>query len=203
MSSSVFPVPLSGIQDSILDAKGDLIVASAADKPARLGVGANGTVLTADSAEATGLKWAAGGASFVGCILANSTTQSIPNNTDTAITWNTETVDTDGFHSTVSNTSRITIPSGKAGKYLINMVASGDTYSSGTGQSQLNLYKNGSFIVGDAEPNFSNFNTYIQYSLIVNASVNDYYEMYIFQNQGTSRTWYIDSAQFAMTYLGA
>lgn len=43
---------------TILDAKGDLISATAADTPARLAVGANGTVLTADSAEATGLKWA-------------------------------------------------------------------------------------------------------------------------------------------------
>ena len=43
---------------TILDAKGDLISATAADTPARLAVGANNTVLTADSAEATGLKWA-------------------------------------------------------------------------------------------------------------------------------------------------
>ena len=49
----------NAIQNAIVDAKGDLISATAADTPARLAVGANGTVLTADSAETTGLKWAA------------------------------------------------------------------------------------------------------------------------------------------------
>ena len=42
-------------------AKGDLFPASAADTVARLAVGANNTVLTADSTAATGMKWAAGG----------------------------------------------------------------------------------------------------------------------------------------------
>jgi len=56
----------NAIQNAIVDAKGDLIAATAADTPARLAVGTNGQVLTADSAEATGLKWAAaGGGSLV------------------------------------------------------------------------------------------------------------------------------------------
>ena len=49
----------NAIQNAIVDAKGDLISATAADTPARLAVGANDTVLTADSSTATGLKWAA------------------------------------------------------------------------------------------------------------------------------------------------
>jgi hypothetical protein len=46
------------VQRAVLDAKGDIIVASAADTPGKLGVGTNGQVLTADSAEALGVKWA-------------------------------------------------------------------------------------------------------------------------------------------------
>jgi hypothetical protein len=49
----------SAINPNIVDAKGDIIAATAADTVARLAVGANDTVLTADSSTATGLKWAA------------------------------------------------------------------------------------------------------------------------------------------------
>jgi hypothetical protein len=49
----------NAIQNAIVDAKGDIIAATANDTPARLAVGANNTVLTADSSTATGLKWAA------------------------------------------------------------------------------------------------------------------------------------------------
>ena len=44
---------------STLTTKGDLLSMDSGPSLARLGVGANGTVLTADSGEATGLKWAA------------------------------------------------------------------------------------------------------------------------------------------------
>lgn len=47
----------NAIQNAIVDAKGDLIAATAADTPARLAVGTNGQVLIADSTAATGLKW--------------------------------------------------------------------------------------------------------------------------------------------------
>jgi hypothetical protein len=46
------------VAKTIVDAKGDIIAATAADTVSRLAVGANATVLTADSSTATGLKWA-------------------------------------------------------------------------------------------------------------------------------------------------
>ena len=50
----------NAIQNAIVDAKGDLIAASANDTPARLAVGANGETLVADSSTSTGLRYTAG-----------------------------------------------------------------------------------------------------------------------------------------------
>jgi len=52
-------VTVTNSMATAIDAKGDLVPGTGADTFARLAVGANNTVLTADSAEATGMKWAA------------------------------------------------------------------------------------------------------------------------------------------------
>jgi hypothetical protein len=49
----------NAIQNAIVDAKGDLISATANDTPARLAVGANGESLVADSSTSTGLRYQA------------------------------------------------------------------------------------------------------------------------------------------------
>ena len=52
-------VTVTNSMATAIDAKGDLVAGTAADTFARVAVGTNGQVLTADSSEATGLKWAA------------------------------------------------------------------------------------------------------------------------------------------------
>jgi hypothetical protein len=74
IDSTVFTNAGAAIAKTIVDAKGDLIAATAADTVSRLAVGANDTVLTADSTAATGLKWATAAAG--GMTLLSTTTLS-------------------------------------------------------------------------------------------------------------------------------
>ena len=73
-------IPINGtaaIQSTIVDAKGDLIVGTGADAVSRLAVGTNTYTLVADSAEATGLKWAApaGGGKVLQVVSATTSTR--------------------------------------------------------------------------------------------------------------------------------
>jgi hypothetical protein len=87
----------NAIQNTIVDAKGDLIAATAADTPARLAVGTNGQVLTADSTEGTGLKWAA---ASTGKLI-----QVVQSTYATAVTNSTSTLTNTGLTATITPTS--------------------------------------------------------------------------------------------------
>jgi hypothetical protein len=188
-----------------IDAKGDLIGGTGADTFARLAVGANGTVLTADSAETTGLKWATpAAASFVGVSLTETAAQSISNSTWTAITFTTEQFDTDSFHSNVSNTSRITIPSGKGGKYLFTSHISFNA-TNGTGRRQTRFYKNGSPVdisLVEIPPTSTAF-VQMPNSIILDLVATDYVEVFAFQSSTISLNTYEPTVSFQAQFLGA
>ena len=81
----------SAIQSTLVDAKGDLLTATAADTPARLAVGTNGYVLTADSTATTGIKWADPGSNgkvlqMVTATYSTETTNSTSTYADTNLT---------------------------------------------------------------------------------------------------------------------
>lgn len=56
MAISIIQYPVPQV---LVDSKGDMFVATADNTVGKLSVGANNTVLTADSNEAGGVKWAA------------------------------------------------------------------------------------------------------------------------------------------------
>ena len=63
----------AAIPKSLVDAKGDIIAATADNTPARLAVGTNGQYLQADSTASTGLKWATPATASSGFVFINST----------------------------------------------------------------------------------------------------------------------------------
>jgi len=83
IDTTVFNNASAAIAKTIVDAKGDIIAATAADTVSRLAVGANDTVLTADSTAATGLKWAAPGGGDTWTLLSTTTLSSVGSNTVT------------------------------------------------------------------------------------------------------------------------
>jgi hypothetical protein len=179
----------TGIQPSIVDAKGDIIAATAADSVSRLAVGSNNQVLTADSATATGLKWAtpASGSTFVGCSAFHSTTFTVNGYANTVVPLNSENFDTDAFHSTSTNNSRMTIPSGKAGKYIYSYQVKMNTFSNGA-FLRCQVFKNGSSIMetrfgtdgdGGSAAMFAN-------SILLDLAVGDYIELYLYHQTGVT-----------------
>jgi len=73
-------VTVTNSMATAIDAKGDLVAGTGADTFSRLAVGANDTVLTADSTAATGLKWAtvaSGGMTLIASGTLSGTTVSI------------------------------------------------------------------------------------------------------------------------------
>ena len=202
IDTTVFTNAGAAVSKSLVDAKGDIIAATADNTVDRLAVGANGTVLTADSVEATGLKWATpAGAALVGCRLAKSTTQSIANNTDTALTFDTESWDTDAFHDNSVNNTRITIPSGKDGKYVVYMEIDMPPMNN---QTYTILKKNGSTVSfpevrQNTSGGFTNkFTNSVQIALVAT----DYIEFFINQNSTVSQNAGTNTS-FGVHYLGA
>lgn len=143
---------------------------------------------------------------FSGCFLYATSAQSIATGTQTAILYQAENFDTDNYHSTVSNTSRITIPSGKAGKYLFNFSVT-QTTGATTGYRQVRILKNG----GTSDFNVARYfeqtsgEVWTCGSIILDAAVGDYFECAFMQNSGSAMS--LDSGSnrnyFQCVYLGA
>ena len=197
---------------STMTTTGDILYASAANTPARLGIGSTDQVLKVTGGLPVWATPASTTPAFIGCIAINSdhNTPFTSVGTEVAIPFaQTELVDTHNFHSTSSNPSRFTIPTGYDGKYLIQL-------NIGLASHNPDLYiyilKNGSKLVsadglvngqivrqGNAYQQGDTFNV----GLVVTGVAGDYFNWNIVVVSAGSGTNTIDRARCSFTYLGA
>ena len=202
-------VTVTNSMATAIDAKGDLVVGTGADTFARLAVGTNGHTLVADSAETTGLKWAApaSGSTFAGCNLYITTNVSVANSTWVKIPWDAENFDTDAYHSTSTNNTRITIPSGKGGYYQVNVSTQWSTFNEAI--VRIGLYKNNSLITQNSSTKTTSFRGFYTYSHIFSLAATDYLEIAV-NHEGSGGSQNLKGNDFSelatmcsVGYLGA
>ena len=121
IDTTVFTNAGAAIAKATVDAKGDLIAGTADNTVARLAVGTNGHILVADSAEATGLKWAAPAAGGKVLQVVNATT--------------TTSTSTNGNFTNATNCSATITPTSASSKILILISASIRIYRAGDYQT--------------------------------------------------------------------
>jgi len=143
-------------------------------------------------------------AALVGCTaLAEGTTQSLTSGVGNVIALSTELFDTDSFHDNSTNNSRLTIPTGKTGKYLVTVNFSP---LNTPGYAIISLLKNGSTLAsatygvyeGKVQRGASNISGG---QTILTLAAGDYIEFSYQSDLATgNQTIY---AQFSAIYLGA
>jgi hypothetical protein len=184
-----------------LTTKGDLFGFDTAD--ARIPVGTNGHILTADSTQSLGVKWAAPSAGgFVGAQLTKNANQSVATGDYYVVTWPTESFDTDTFHDNSTNNSRVTIPAGKGGYYRFSGII--NFAQNSTGSRLVRVHKNGSNIVWVAwnAGKTGNNETGVVFCHTLNATAADYFELFVKQESGGDLNITANSS-WDVQYLGA
>jgi hypothetical protein len=173
----------SGIDTSFVDLKG----------------GTTGQVLSKATNTDLDFTWTTAGSSFVGASVTDSSNQSVTQYVSTAVTWTSEDFDTNTFHSTSTNTSRMTIPSGKGGYYLVTGTL-GFT-SAGGGRVELYIRKNNSNFVAIRLANSEE--PAINISEIMSLVATDYIELFAFSEASSPSLKKGVYGHFSIAYLGA
>jgi hypothetical protein len=200
-------VTITNDMATTITAAGDIVVGTGSGTYDNLPIGTTAQVLTADTTVSPyKVKWATpSAASFVGASVYKTASQTINNSTETALTFNAEDYDTDAFHDNSTNNTRMTIPTGKGGRYLVT--ATSAFFNNATGQRTAYIYKNGSTLLNTAQVAgvSGTIDAFVTTSYVVNVSAADYLEIKVFQNSGGTLTVFPDSSRtaFQVSYLGA
>jgi len=138
----------------------------------------------------------------------HSTTQSIANGTVQAVVFNSENYDTNNYHSTSSNTSRMTVPSD--GKYQVT--ATVPFVNNATGVRYvffcINGATSGRYGSQTVPGTGAGLDTIITGTTTIPLVAGDYVEVYVYQNSGGalnlhSNTTFPGAIKFTITRLGA
>ena len=198
-------VTVTNSMATAITTNGDVIYGTGSGTFSRLGIGSSAQVLTVAGGVPS---WAtpAGGSTFSGCQIYLTSDTSLANATQATINWGSESFDTDSYHSTSTDTDRITIPAGKSGKFLVYgqwTIAAGtgfrgtDVRLNGSSYLHIGQVVNCSATAGD-EPN-------MLFSFVADLVATDYLTMRIYQNSGASKTYFSQAyyTRFGVAYLGA
>lgn len=142
---------------------------------------------------------------FRGCRVKKNADQTTANYTGGAIVaWDAEDFDTDAFHDTVTNNSRITIPANKGITYVEIVACVATSLDTGDRFHFIHVYKNGSLYLTPGncyEGGFSDFAINITTGPIAVAA-GDYFEINYATESDTSITVQSAYSFFALTVLG-
>ena len=143
---------------------------------------------------------AAGGSTFSGALVAPVGTQSIPSSVFTAIAFDDEVYDTDGYHDNVTNNTRHTAPSDGVYKAVGSV-----TFAANTGQLAFRVTKNGSTVVGlprtDRNDAIFGYATNVA-SAPIELLTGDYLELEVFDNTGATTTQVDNGTWFSIEKVG-
>lgn len=168
------PATTTVATDTIFDAKGDLVAGTGADAASKLTVGSNGQTLVADSSVSNGLKWS----TLIGCKVYLSADQTNIGTGIVKVNFNTESFDTGAAYDT--GTYKFTVPSGKAGYYLIILNAYiFETLTDGALCAAMIYRNNASIQQGNAACAATNVAAVPHCSTVVHLDATDYIEFYV------------------------
>jgi hypothetical protein len=118
----------------------------------------------------------------IGARVYNNATQSIPNATFTALTFNSEYFDTDAMHtSTGANTSRLTATT--TGKYIVTANVGLSANAVGTRLVGIKL-NNSTFVAQQTWAGFTGDSNIVSVSATISMNVGDYVEVFVYQTSG-------------------
>lgn len=139
-----------------------------------------------------------GGGFGEGAHVYHDATQSVPDLTETVLAFNSERHDPDGFHNTATNNSRLTVPSGLDGRYLIGVSVQWEANVSSYRSLRLRL--NGSDVAGNGPVNYNRpppeagIPAFMQLHAEMGLASGDYIEVLAQQRAGVSLTIAASSA---------